>query len=855
MKNRFPRPPRAAALVAVLAVVSMLSMILVAFALSARMEQQCASHHQARTKANLFANEGIEYVKGTIQYATGTGRKWVASPGQIISSTTRISDADSEVLALYSALADETIPLNDPLAAPDLNRKSISDEGQCLIDPLGGAPMRVGWIYVRRNGEREASQHPDLSNQENPVVGRFAYWTDDESARINLNTAWKRAGNDVPPCHPSSINLPVIGGMTPSLAQLVHERAVVTPFRTPFEASILDPNLAGTLSTNRFSTTYLAHSSALNPWGEPKIVLTTKESNLPREILDRTDRSKFFLDILTAPSADPGNWQSIDYAKLSNVLNQIIQNLKRSDWPFGSGSFHSRYGNNEQNTAQIALDIIEYVRCAEASGADFRIVQPIRIRRSGSGFIEAGSTADPDVITGATRRPMITEMGVTCGPVRITNTANGNKAFDWTITIEICIPKRYGLTPADLNGNQLTVTASFPIPGVTDPRYRYALNATTAAIDSSNTTYTETPDYWFAAVTKSGTYAGAVNGITGMSPLLYSPTEVWLRAKLHPPGTSGNFYIEIVPNFLSQSPINFEDERTYYIWCPVDAALSVQVNDPRINRYRSNWVQGNRTFGSKNTLWATRITASPQQDTVGNSSSDPVSEASLRQPPFAGDLGNRFGAVGSVAELGNITTGTAVNVPWRSIRLQPSPDETTNSLPDWAIVDLFTPPFLPNLNVELYRPYPHGLAGRIGLNAAIQPFSEIERITGLRALLEGLPGFSAAERQAVIQHLLSKTLATGGRDFGKSKTFVSAGELAEIRGIADTGEASEQKLAGLVDLATVQSNVFRVYSVGQAVKQTPNGRLVVRAEKSVMALLERQESGMMKVVYWKADAM
>ncbi|MDQ3565770.1 MAG: Verru_Chthon cassette protein A [Pseudomonadota bacterium] len=80
------------------------------------------------------------------------------------------------------------------------------------------APMPVRWIYVLRNG---ALTTPDGGNsgtatwsgsggaiqaqpsRENPIVGRIALWTDDETSKVNLNTAsegtfWDRPWADTP---------------------------------------------------------------------------------------------------------------------------------------------------------------------------------------------------------------------------------------------------------------------------------------------------------------------------------------------------------------------------------------------------------------------------------------------------------------------------------------------------------------------------------------------------------------------------------------------------------------------------------------------------------------------------------
>ena len=75
------------------------------------------------------------------------------------------------------------------------------------------APMPVRWLYILKDGAIispdspstasnqltflnavDATGAPDIPKVSNPIVGRIAYWTDDESSKININTA---AGDDV----------------------------------------------------------------------------------------------------------------------------------------------------------------------------------------------------------------------------------------------------------------------------------------------------------------------------------------------------------------------------------------------------------------------------------------------------------------------------------------------------------------------------------------------------------------------------------------------------------------------------------------------------------------------------------
>lgn len=73
------------------------------------------------------------------------------------------------------------------------------------------APMPVKWIYLLRDGTMTAPDKYDTTTgiasfntigatptKSNPIVGRMAFWTDDESCKVNINTASEGVYWDVP---------------------------------------------------------------------------------------------------------------------------------------------------------------------------------------------------------------------------------------------------------------------------------------------------------------------------------------------------------------------------------------------------------------------------------------------------------------------------------------------------------------------------------------------------------------------------------------------------------------------------------------------------------------------------------
>lgn len=104
-----------------------------------------------------------------------------------------------------------TYPIADPTAIDLIDGFEV--EG--MTPELAGErdlPMPASWVYVLRDGsmttpdgwnaERQAATWsaaaPNRPTADNPIVGRIAWWTDDETAKLNINTASEGAFWDHP---------------------------------------------------------------------------------------------------------------------------------------------------------------------------------------------------------------------------------------------------------------------------------------------------------------------------------------------------------------------------------------------------------------------------------------------------------------------------------------------------------------------------------------------------------------------------------------------------------------------------------------------------------------------------------
>ncbi|MFZ4599774.1 MAG: hypothetical protein ACOYNN_14110, partial [Terrimicrobiaceae bacterium] len=199
---------RGMSLVITLAFIVIITVLVVGLAEMVGISRMSAASFIERSQADQYARTAVETVIATLNAQTADPAKnWISQPGQIIAGQQQDNPATgtiderkilSEVIPLHSGVAPEPVPANPVLHPPDLNVVTYRDPLTRVItnkqDAATGNPqeMKAAWIYIRKNGDLDFSQTPDTTLTENPIVGRYAYWTDDESSKINYNIAWGR---------------------------------------------------------------------------------------------------------------------------------------------------------------------------------------------------------------------------------------------------------------------------------------------------------------------------------------------------------------------------------------------------------------------------------------------------------------------------------------------------------------------------------------------------------------------------------------------------------------------------------------------------------------------------------------
>ncbi len=806
----------ASALLICLILIVLMSILVVGFLITARLDMSASHQYIVSTEADRMAQMATNIAMARVRGATPASHYWTSMPGKIISRRITDTAEDPEEIDLSSGDAtglddDEGVNLNIA--------ELTSPQGTITGEPLASlTEFRLRWVYLHQ--DRTFSQSIPTYDPDNPVIGRYAFWTDDASARINWNTAHMKSSSPEIG-NPSRIDLTAISGIAPSEANAITLfRQANGFFNSPQSVSAVGgiasfPELP---SRQRFAFTHYNSSPALNPFNEPKIVLTTKAA--------LAGGSDAFFNITTADNDDPGELSRLDKDKVAVLYKKIYDYLTRGDWPVLPGSsFQQKYG--DPGAKQLVLSIIEYVRSAESNRA---YIEPLRPQMAADGTIT-------DLVGGfeymaSTRHPIITEMGVELGPAKTGTPA----AYQGFLYVEVYLPPS-ATDPVNLKGlylyyrdftfpgnnytsSDVPITSSMIIGGDELPPGGYRIIAVPIAIQTASY-----PSLLFLRT-----------AISRGSP----------RVRLDIAPLSNTGYAQYVPDPLAVG---------------MSAITSVAVRDPFVNKSAANWVQGANTFGSAPSLGTADSSIVPPQDTseVGGSAIDPVSV-------HLGTPGPGH-TIRSLGELGHIHSGSsgaaAVGVPWRTLRFQPH-GNAASMLPDWALCELFTPP-LATVNAVV-RPEEGLLGGRVNLNAAIYPFADPDDVAGtlrplpLLAVLQGSPDptggvISTTKAETLAENIRKQALVPTygyryGEDvYGTTGALVMPGAVAEIQGIADEGEASEATFGDFIGLVATRSSSFQVYSIGQSVRQSASGKINVLAESRTLTLFERTASGEMEVRY------
>jgi hypothetical protein len=307
------------ALLVTLAAIVTITVLVVTYAVVVRLETSTARSSFDAERAQMFSTIAVDEVVTKLgdniptqaASATDKGCLWAAGPGRLYTYDPSQAGKPWRLTKLYSGVpapgdpAWKSIALNGPSLAALLSHPILSPNAE---HPTPN-PMVVSWINLLQDGTR--STDPDFAtklNANNPIVGRYAYWVDTETSKVNLNTAGLAkttyrvdsvtGAGDMQnlTAHPGRVDLSQLdggGGVITAASSAATYAYTDSSFWSPTPASpsaapsanaatvgkgtfgsIFDWGTRGGTSVtpaqieaNKFNLTTLARTPELNPWG------------------------------------------------------------------------------------------------------------------------------------------------------------------------------------------------------------------------------------------------------------------------------------------------------------------------------------------------------------------------------------------------------------------------------------------------------------------------------------------------------------------------------------------------------------------------------------------------------------
>jgi uncharacterized protein (TIGR02600 family) len=210
-------------LIMVLAMLAVATLLLVALFAGARHQILGAQDDASFAREKMLADSAVALVIGQIaQASTATNQAWISQPGLLRTYSTSATRTPSACYKLYStasltSLVDRSgslgflatdVPANwssTPNQYTDLNAPAQTAGGETIypiLDPAAtnsatgvigvsvDAPhdveMPVAWLYQLQDGTLGPASDGTAAN---PIVARIAFWTDDDTCKVDINTA------------------------------------------------------------------------------------------------------------------------------------------------------------------------------------------------------------------------------------------------------------------------------------------------------------------------------------------------------------------------------------------------------------------------------------------------------------------------------------------------------------------------------------------------------------------------------------------------------------------------------------------------------------------------------------------
>jgi len=776
---------RGVALVMTLSFLVLVTLLVVAFAINMRVEGGASRCYSDQVKARQLAMAGVDEAVARLRVATpkigSTGTKILTNYATAPGISYVITNGVPAIVPLCSTGTVDDLLLRD---YHDINYGS-----RRLINRQNSTNILVGWV----NWSHRNSPRPGRTN----LIGRYCFWVDDESSKININAACGMPASPAAPRYlPVDIDVRVLNYAAVTNASYEYARS--TGYFSPESWWLSGAVPAWVCFSNAFKITAFSHDTRFTPWGAPCF-----NFNAYGGATNLTD--------------DAG--KKLYMQGITNMLSNANLNL----W-FGQ-TFRQKYGNN---LMQIAANIVDYIDTDNGL------------------HVPTDSSGDPPTYLGLERTPYLNELVISNSFKAYTNMV-GELCIDRTTATYVELWYMYP-PPAldyDLSGHTITIqdplTISSDDPAFGSPQhFTSPLTLTLSGV--------VTPGPW------SGTYAvfkqdepATITVRTTANGMRFTLNGGTITAVLKN-GTGNRLDYAWIPmtnhTFTVFKNSVFLSRPTNHWWVSA-------CRDPRsrpVNRYW-NPIGGGITFSpgslggfNHGTVFygATNIAPGATAQLMGDG--DYSCHTNIAN----------LGTLTSVGELAFIHTG----VPWRTLVFRPQYliEKNNNVIPDWAMLDLFcTTNKLEgriNINSQVFT------NNAIHNSATAYRRAVLQGLTYNRFAYRdtGYGGPTSLISSNIQNRLWNPDNLYIPPDSWliASNCYVMLGQLCEVRGMSSNivvKEIAERGLRNVSNLITTRSSTFGIWAVGQTIVDVNKDGAYdtavgdfIGAEVVIHAIVERYEN-------------
>ncbi len=837
-----------AALIITLSILAVITLLVIAFAVSMRVEKTAARNYtygiQARQYADMAVDEALFLIRTNTPAITANAY-WVSQPGRILSRLGGNLSSVNNMDLLFSYSTPGSADTNN------LNSdQSIIAVNADYPNPSDRA-ITVNWVNVGTNGETATAN--------NPIIGRYAFWVDDESTKIDVNTANRRIATSASTngASMSDVDLTVLAGVDTGRADNSWNYAQTNGYFTTEQWKTADNIGDGIYTTNKFYITAYGNAIGFNPWGGVRKDLNDTSTTASASGFTRADVDNIGTTLTNAALA---NW----FGTIGGVPNTFARKYR------------------QEYVKQILANIFDF-RQPDGPGATI-------CTGAEAGYLNAGGPGwwgVPMYYCGLRRYPFLNEIGLRVAYCRPNTYELQCKLFvycelvnpynqDWTLggqirvymdqlRFEVAVPGGgigfpYDTGPAagwdttwqsgaNVNGYQNGPEEVANVPTVPAHSYvRVMIPVWAGRTESNVTAYVSQIGVRIAKVR----FLQTANNDNTIRDWAIQPDFDQYGLCSTAAGNPTNQFCFVNAGAAGANPINYLGGAP----CsePVldnSQMLGLAKNDPRVRTFTSwgtpapvaarAWyrvgydVGTNMTINAENTNIVTYASGSTINCGLVNVPQDPSEGGSLVNISTFPDFPTRD--YQSVGELGYIHTG----LPWRTLSMMPSSINSSNFIPDWVVLDLFG---ITNTAV----------AGRININAAVTNLASGTmpyRLKPIQALLTPSNLVGVATTLATNIFTMNFTTPLSNRYYASSffpNNYTFAGQICEVdtlTGSSGSGTKAyrEARVRSLANLITTRGERFRVYGIGQALQVVPGLNITnILGEAKIQAVVQRTQS-------------